>query len=121
MKFGFPKIHTKDLEKSKKFYTELLNLKVTREINPHPGFKLIFMENEDGQIIEIIQDDASNFNYDKNHKMALLFTVDHIEDALAEVQSKGFEIDGELIVTPTGVKFFYVIDPSGVPIQITQL
>ncbi len=121
MQFGFAKIHVGEMDRAVEFYQGLLDMKVKEEMKSSEDFHIVFLEDAKGGVVELVYNRAASFNYEKDHKVALIFTVDDIHSAKAGVEGKGFEIDGPLIETPSGTAFFYVVDPSGVPIQITML
>jgi len=123
MKFGFPNIHVKDLEESKKFYQDLIKLNVRNEIQVGENIRIAFMVDTEANVLELIEDKSklNEINYNKSYKVSLLFKVDDINEEMERATKAGFKFDGPLITTPSGTKFFYVIDPNGVPIQITSL
>lgn len=129
-----------DLERSKRFYTDVLGFEPVLEIGfddpatarvmglPAATFRGVFMK-RDGMRIELIaftdpppdrtvRRRASN-EIGHSH---LSFYVTSLDEALADLRAKGVPVDEETRqVLPSGIECCVVRDPDGFPIEIVQV
>lgn len=102
-----------DFEKSLKFYTDILGLKVkSREGNQFAAFDL------KGTEMAIFQKDGATAMFPKKFMgtgggVNIGFQVKDINQACKELQSKGVEIFEGPKTTPWGQKVAYFKDPDG--------
>ena len=129
-----------DIERSRRFYTEVLGFEVVAEFDfddaqtarvmgvPGARFTGIFMK-RDGMRIEIIgfanppPDRAvrPRRSNEIGHSH-LSFYVLSLDETLAELRAKGVPIDAETRqVLPSGIECCVVRDPDGFPIEIVQV
>jgi lactoylglutathione lyase len=128
-----------DVERSRRFYNEVLGFETVFEIDfddavtakvmglPSAKFKGIFMK-RDGMRIELIGfTDPPPDRIVRRHKSNeighshLSFYVTSLDEALAELRAHGVPIDEETRqVLPSGIECCVVRDPDGFPIEIVQ-
>jgi lactoylglutathione lyase len=129
-----------DIEKSRKFYTDVLGFETVFEIDfDDPAtarvmglqsckFKGIFMKC-DGMRIELIAftdpPPDRTVRMRKSNEIGhshLSFYVTSLDEALAELRAKGVPIDEQTRqVLPSGIECCVVRDPDGFPIEIVQV
>lgn len=116
-------LYIKDVEASKKFYTEILGFECVCEFTNGTGDKLAFMKSQD-MIIELIQHkvwmDRKDGLFDH-----IAFLVDDIEEASAYLKTKGIEFEDdiyfEINVFENGVKYQAFRGPDGEHLEIYQV
>jgi lactoylglutathione lyase len=116
-------IIVKDLEKSINYYSEMFGYKLrTKGNNGKRHMAFIFLENQPGIEIELIQDIEPVVNNSHtgvvNH---LAFTVENMEEAIRFYQQKGIEFKTEQ-PNPTldGGKNIFFDGPDGELLQLVQ-
>jgi len=104
-RFGFAVANVKDVQKAKRFYTEVLGLKVQREAPAFVQFES-FAIASDGPITP-------------GASTELYWLVDDAEAARTELSNRG-AVPGPIDTKPFG-KLFSVTDPDGEPRWILEL
>ena len=121
-------IRTKNLEASKSFYTQTLNLEVIQEYNDGNGSKgiiLRFGSEKSNAFLEISEIKESHDYFQKafsesiqNDKIDLQLRTDNIKYWEARLKGQ-WETRGP-ILRPWGSYYFYLKDPDGLQIIIYQ-
>lgn len=117
-------IRVLDLEESKDFYKDALNLKVIRERDfPEDKFTLVYMKRPNGNFeLEL------TYNYDRetpytigNGYSHLAVTVDDLETSYQQHKKAGYKIGSikSLDKEATG-GYYFLTDPDGYRIEIIQ-
>ena len=118
MKFGWSTLQVKNLEKSLRFYQEVVGLPIARRFPAGPGSEIVFLGDGETQI-ELIAN-AGKTETHVGEDISWGFEVESLEDAMALVKEKGYEIQSGPFQPNPHVKFFYVLDPNGMKIQFSQ-
>lgn len=119
MKLCWVTIHVTDMEKSKRFYCELLGLKIKREFSPRPGFSICFLEGG-GADYELIADASARDQVIFSNSVSVGFLVDSLGEKMADLRSKGVEnIIGPIAPSPND-RFIFIKDPDGMTVQIVE-
>lgn len=80
MRFKFATIEVKDLEKSFKFYTDVLDLSLVRRFSPREGVEIIFLEDRNGNQLELIEDqNVRDYIEERASKVQLSYEVDSLQ------------------------------------------
>lgn len=116
-------LYIKDVERSKKFYTEILGFKVICEFTSLEGNLMAFVQSGN-LIIELIQHvewmDRRDGLYDH---IAML--VEDIDATFDELKAKGIEFEGEIyydsLVFDKGVKYVAFRGPDGEHLELYQV
>ena len=122
MKVAFTTIEVKDLEGSVDFYTKVLCLKEVKRFSPSPAMKFVFVQGEDGGIIQL----AENSNAPKEiatgiHPLkAVGIAVENLKGIVNSLKENKVEFVSELIETPAGIKMLFIKDPNGVTIELIE-
>ena len=114
MKMLHVTIRTNRFEEELKFYQEIAELAVTRDMRPM-GREMIFLSNGEGETeIEIIgTPEAENAG---NEFLSIGFRTQDVEAKREELLEKGLDVSPMVSPGPQ-VKFFHVTDPAGVRVQ----
>ncbi len=108
-------IFVHDLGAAKRFYTDILGLKIKQDLSAE--LDMLILEN--GQTILTIHGGFDRLDYNEGRKISVTFSVQDIKAKVAELQSKGVQLIGEIEETP--VHWFQgMVDPSGNLIEIGQ-
>lgn len=108
-------IHSKDMEASVKFYTEVVGLSVRNKIENGP-MKITFLTSySNDTAIEIIGDAEGSF---EGKGISVGFKADDVDKKRSELEEKGLNPSPMVVHGPA--KFFFVKDPNGFTIQFTN-
>ena len=111
----------KDLEKTVRFYTEVLGLEEVRRHTSGRGSKLVFLKApQSDEEIEICKFDESGpvvVGPDLTH---LAFEVDDLEKFARESAAKGYALSDGPHKTPGGSAIGFIDAPEGYEIELIQ-
>ncbi len=104
MKFGHIGIKVTDIERSKKFYTEVLDCKIIKDYQ-YPAANLVFLDAH-GTIIELIYK-AENEERAIGPVEHIAFKVESLDEKMEKLKSLGVEVQGEpRVVGSARIVFF---------------
>lgn len=118
-------ILTNDYERSKAFYTEVLGFKILMETyrEERQSYKLDLAINGQYQI-ELFSfpefKERASFPEQKGLRH-LAFGVENIEASVAELVSKGVDVQGIRTDELTNKKFCFFYDPNGQPLELYEV
>jgi len=114
-----------DYERSKQFYSEILGLKIVREVfrAERNSYKL---DLEVNGLYQIELFSFPNPPARPGHPEAaglrhLAFEVENIDTAIAEVQKHGIDAEPVRVDLHTGKRFTFFADPDGLPIEFYEI
>ncbi|MFQ6010592.1 MAG: VOC family protein [Nitrososphaerales archaeon] len=113
-------LNVTDLDRSLKFYDEILGFSLERRIQiPENNAEIAFINDGSGGAIELThwRDKSEYVEGDQLDHIAV--SVANVEDAIQEFKSKGIEIAKEPFSLPnTSSKLAFIKDPDGVWIEL---
>jgi len=115
----YPYIVVADVEESIKFYKDTLGFAIKHDAVTEFCARLIVVENEAGNELEIIGESNNDAFPLKAGTFGMRMNVDDIESAVGELKAKGYELIGSIIDSPAA-RGQVVKDPSGFSITILQ-
>ncbi len=114
-----------DYAKSKRFYTEVLGLKIVREVyrEQRQSYKL---DLEVGNLYQIElfsfpDPPARPSRPEATGLRHLAFEVDDLDEAVAHISSFGVDIEPIRIDQTTGKRFTFFADPDGLPLELYEI
>lgn len=107
-----------DLEKSLKFYKEIVGLNVNKRSSAGPGVEIAFLGDGETKIELICNEGLKEINM--GHDISLGFEVKSVDEMMTFVKEKGIDIQSGAFQPNPHIKFFYVLDPSGLKIQFVE-
>ena len=114
-----------DYEKSKKFYTEVLELNILSETyrEERQSYKLDLALGNQYQIeLFSFPSPPKRLNYPEATGLRhIAFAVDSIEEAITELQKKGVYTEPLRVDEKTGKKFTFLFDPDNLPIELYEI
>ncbi|MFX1490612.1 MAG: VOC family protein [Promethearchaeota archaeon] len=114
MKVKYATIIVENMEKSIKFYTEVMGFEVDSQHNPVPGATITLLKGEGDAMIELIE----NTEYETG-LYSVGMDVKDINTTVKEIKSKGAKITMEPVPITVGTLAF-LEDPNGVRIALIQ-
>ena len=122
-KFHHVAIICSDYEKSKHFYTEILGFSVINETfrEHRNSYKLdLRVGNKDQIELFSFPFPAPRSNPENCGLRHLAFQVESIEETIAELESKGVNVEPIRIDELTGKRFTFFKDPDDLPLEIYE-
>ncbi|WP_121810957.1 SMU1112c/YaeR family gloxylase I-like metalloprotein [Mucilaginibacter kameinonensis] len=114
-----------DYAKSKQFYTEVLGLKIVREVyrEQRQSYKL------DLEVGDLYQIELFSFpdpparpsRPEAAGLRHLAFEVDDLDESVAHISSFGIDIEPIRIDELTGKRFTFFADPDGLPLELYEI
>lgn len=119
-------LHTRmrvnDLERTVKFYTEILGLVEARRHTSPRGAQLVFLRTPGSEEeIELCQMPNSEPVKVQPDLMHLAFEVDDLEKFAAEAKAKGYELSDGPTKTGSGSVIAFIDAPEGYEVELIQL
>ena len=111
-------IKVNNLEKSKKFYRDFLEMKVEREFSVN-NMDITFFSANNGTKIELIYDKNLQVKYLSNNNISIGICSSNYDEMLHNFKQKNMIFNGPLILGDN-MECFFVNDPNGVAIQIIK-
>lgn len=113
-----------DYERSKRFYVEILGLKVVAETyrEERDSWKLDLAVGGDYQIeLFTFPGAPERPSYPEARGLRhLAFEVDDVDAAAEELRDKGIEVEAVRVDPVTGKKFVFFADPDGLPLELYE-
>ena len=114
-----------DIEVSKKFYTEILGLKIIRAVyrKERDSWKVDLALN-DKYVIELFSFPNSPERVSQPEALGLrhiAFSVENLDAVVLELQSKSISVEPVRIDEHTGKRFTFIQDPDRLPIELYDI
>jgi glyoxylase I family protein len=113
-----------DYEKSKLFYSEILGLKIVREVyrGERNSYKLDLEVGDQYQIelFSFPEPPARPSQPEATGLRHLAFEVDNIDEAVTHMHASGISVEPTRIDEFTGKRFTFFADPDGLPIEFYE-
>jgi len=118
MKFCWTTLSVKDLEKSIKFYTEIVGLPLNRRFKANTDMELAFL-GEGTTELELIHDEKSEDAFAKG--ISIGFTIEGtLEEVIERLNEEGFSEQSAIHSPNPVMRFVYVKDPDGFTVQFIE-
>lgn len=118
MAFCWCTLHVNDMARSLAFYQKVVGLSLETQYEPRPSVAIAFLG--DGETkVELVMH-AGGGVYPQSDQISLGFTVDSVEDKLAELRNLGISIYKDVVQPSPSIRFFYIKDPDGISIQFVE-
>jgi glyoxylase I family protein len=113
-----------DYEKAKRFYTEILGLKIVREVyrEQRQSYKLD-LEVAGQYQVELFSFPNPPARPSRPEALGLrhlAFEVDDIDEAVAHIKQAGINVEPLRIDEYTGKRYTFFADPDGLPIEFVE-
>ncbi len=118
-------IRSRDYDASRRFYTEVLGLRILEEWEERPGFVAGFGDGAGGGLIEVTEVDASHESYDEaftrpvaNDKIVLQLRTDSVDEWARRLEGV-WPFVGP-VGRPWGNRYLWLRDPDGIEIALFE-
>ena len=118
MKFCWCTLMVNDMEGSLKFYQEITGLPLDRRINAGPGMEIAFLGDGETKLELMCNETKKEINIGQD--ISLGFEVESVNGMIAQLKEKGIEIHSGPFQPNPHIKFFYLLDPNGLKIQLVE-
>jgi len=113
-----------DYERSKRFYTEVLGLRVVRETHRAArGSYKLDLELPSGDAVELFSfpdPPARPSRPEAAGLRHLAFAVDDLDAAVAALTGRGVAVEDVRVDETTGLRFTFFADPDGLPLELYE-
>ena len=118
MKFCWCTLTVNKLEESIRFYRDIIGLPIVRQLEPQAGVKIVFLGDDETKIELIYNETVKEVNIGQN--ISLGFEVESVSDKIAYLEKIGIKIESGPFRPDPHVKFFNILDPNGLKIQLIE-
>ncbi len=120
-KFLHTRMRVSDLDRTIRFYTEVLGLEVLERKTSPRGSQLAFLKvpNSD-ELIELTSFPPSGPVRVQEDLVHLAFQVESLEDTIAALGAKGVPITDGPTTTSSGSRFIFIDAPDGYEIELIE-
>jgi lactoylglutathione lyase len=118
MKFCWSTLSVNNMEESLKFYQEIIGLPLNKRFKAGPGVEIAFLG--DGETkLELIRNETSK-DVNIGQDISLGFEVKSVDEKLTYLKDKGIGIHSGPFQPNPNTKFFFVMDPNGLKVQLVE-
>ena len=118
MEFLFNTIEVSDIERSFEFYKKVIGLKVARRIKPQDNMEIIFLEDENGNTVELVDyKDQSVEDRAGKSNIKMGFAVEDLDKTIEFLKKEDIDIIEGPIPIENG-RFIDITDPDGIKIGL---
>lgn len=116
MKYCWTTLHVRNMEESLHFYEGFVGLEVTSRYQPQPTLEICFLGKGETQV-ELIAADGDQVS---GRGISLGFVTADLEKTLKEAKERGYALLGPPDSPNPRMRFAFVEDPNGYPIQFVE-
>ncbi len=118
MKFCWVTIIVNNLEESLKFYNEIIGLPINRKFKAEQGIEIVFLG--DGETKLELMTSNANGKVNIGPDISIGFEVKSIDKTITYLKEKSIEIHSGPFQPNPHIKFFYILDPNGLKVQLVE-
>lgn len=107
-----------NLEESLKFYQEIIGLPVNRRFKAGPGVEIAFLGDGETKIELICNETIKEVNF--GQAISLGFEIESADEMMLVLKGKGIDIHSGPFQPNPHIKFFYILDPNGLKVQLVE-
>lgn len=118
MKFCWSTLTVYNLEESLKFYQEIVGLPLDRRFKAGPGVEIAFLGDGETKLELICNGKSGEVNIGQD--ISLGFEVESVDEMMKYLKGKGINIHSGPFQPNPHIKFFYLLDPNGLKVQLIE-
>lgn len=118
MKFCWSTLKVKNMDKSLKFYKEIIGLTLEKRFEAGPNMEIAFLGHGETKI-ELICDENNN-QVNVGTDISWGFEVKSVDEMISFLKGKDIAIESGPFSPNPHVRFFYIVDPNGLRIQLVE-
>ena len=118
MKYLWTTLQVSNMDQSLDFYQNIIGLTCNERHPAGPGMELAFLGEGETKIELIFRGERSK---EEHHGISMGFQVDSLEDTIKRLKGYGMAHIGEIMEPNPRVRFFFVKDPDGYPVQFVEI
>ena len=118
MEFCWSTLMVADMEESLKFYQEIIGLTLVRKFSAGPQMEIAFLGDGETKIELICDQTKTEINVGKD--ICWGFEICSVDEIMTFLKEKGIEIYSGPFQPNPHTKFFDILDPNGMRIQLVE-
>ncbi|AGF55562.1 lactoylglutathione lyase [Clostridium saccharoperbutylacetonicum] len=119
MNFCWITLNVSNMEKSLKFYHEVIGLEIFEKFNAGEDLEIVMLGEKDGTKLELIHNKKLNIPA-KAERLSIGFQVKSLDEAMELLKNNNISIKRGPISPKPGTIFLFVEDPDGIEVQIVE-
>jgi len=115
MAFLWCTVRVRDLDRSVKFYEDVVGLKIARRL-PGPHGDIVFLGAGGETLLELMGGRSG----DADEDISIGFSTDDLDALTKQLHARGIKIHSGPFSPAPGVRFIFVQDPDGLKVQFVE-
>jgi lactoylglutathione lyase len=118
MKFCWSTLMVNNLEESLKFYQDIVGLSLDRRFKAGPEVEIAFLGDGETKLELICNEKSKGVNIGQD--ISLGFEIESVNGMMEYLKGKGVDILSGPFQPNPHIKFFYLLDPNGLKVQLVE-
>ncbi|MBU3188230.1 VOC family protein [Clostridium bowmanii] len=118
MGFCWSTVMVNNMEESLKFYEDIVGLTIDRRFKAGPKMEIAFLGDGETKLELVHNSDLNEVTLGKD--ISLGFQFNSVDEMMTLVKEKGIEIQSGPFQPNPNIKYFFILDPNGLKIQIVE-
>ena len=120
MDFLWITLTVKNLDKTIKFYEDIIGLQLKNRMRPTENVEVAFLEDgKSSTYVELYYNkEISSVSVGSDYSIG--FETESVDDMLELAKKKNIKVVSDVIQPTPKLKFFYILDPDGRKVQFVQ-
>ena len=118
MKFCWTTIMVNDLDESLKFYQEIIGLPINKRFQGGKDTEIAFLGDGETKLELIFNKTNKKVNIGPD--ISIGFEVKSVDKMISDLKEKGIDIHSGPFQPNPDIKFFYLLDPNGLKVQLVE-
>jgi len=118
MKFCWTTLTVADMERSLAFYRDTLGLPLDRRYTAGPGIEIAFLGEGETKLELICNQNIRDIRIGEH--ISVGFGVESADEAMEQLAAKGVALHSGPFQPNPHIRFFFVLDPDGLKVQLVE-
>jgi lactoylglutathione lyase len=118
MAFCWSTLRVNNMDESLSFYKDVIGLALQNRFNAGPDLEIAFLGDGETKIELVCNKDSSDVKIGSD--ISLGFEIDSVNEKMNSIKNIGINIESGPFQPNANIKFFYILDPNGLKIQLIE-